>query len=66
MQLLLVDEVAKTLRVPKARIYELVRQGELPAVRVGRLIRISGEALQAWIAGGGVPLREPKEAHAAR
>lgn len=52
-RMLLADEVAAILRVPVARIYELVRTGRLPAVRVGRLVRIPESRLYSWIAAGG-------------
>jgi hypothetical protein len=34
----------------------LVRQGLVPAVRVGRQLRVDRLALRAWIHGGGRPL----------
>jgi excisionase family DNA binding protein len=63
--MLLAQEAAQMLRLPKARIYELVRQGRLPAVRVGRLVRIPEDELRAWIARGGTPLLEYEEASVA-
>jgi excisionase family DNA binding protein len=46
--------VSELLDVPKARVYELVRQNLLPAVRIGaRQIRFDEETLQAWIKHGG-------------
>ncbi len=51
MKILLADEIAKILRVPKGRIYELARQGKLPAVRIGRQIRFREDAVEAWLSG---------------
>ncbi len=48
-RLLTADEVARFMRVPRARVYELVAQRKIPAVRVGRLIRIPEDILQAWV-----------------
>ena len=56
MQLLTVDEVSDLLRVHRGRVYELVRAGGLPVVRLGRQIRVSGEALERWIEQGGQAL----------
>ncbi len=56
MRILLPDEAAAILRVPKPRVYELVRQGKLPAFRVGRLVRISEHDLDEWVSRGGVTL----------
>lgn len=56
MNLLLMDEVADTLRVPKRRAYELARLGLLPVVRVGRQVRVAEPALDAWIEAGGQAL----------
>lgn len=58
MKTLLAHEAAEILRVPKTRIYELVCQKKLPAVHIGRLIRIPEDELNAWIAKGGEPLGE--------
>ena len=44
---------ARTLAVNKARIYELVREGVLPCVRLGRQIRFDESTIRAWIEAGG-------------
>lgn len=41
------------LGVSTHRVYELVRSGELPSVRLGRTIRIDPAALETFIAEGG-------------
>ncbi len=51
MKILLADEIAQILRVPKGRVYELARQGKLPAVRIGRQIRFREDAVEAWLSG---------------
>ncbi len=52
--LLTAQQVAAVLQVPKARVYQLAREGLLPAVRLGRRqIRVSASALNDWIADGG-------------
>ena len=53
MELLTVPEVAGQLRVSVPRAYQLVREGVVPAVRLGRQVRIDQEVLRAWIAQGG-------------
>lgn len=55
-KLLRVPEVARLLEVPEARIYELVRLGTLPAVHLGRQVRLPEEALQRFIEEGGQAL----------
>ena len=57
MELLKVDEVARMLRVPSARVYDLARQRVIPSVRMGRQIRVDRAALRRWIEAGGKPLR---------
>jgi len=52
-QLLTARNAAGILNVSVARIYELVRNGTVPAVHLGRQIRFSREALETWIAEGG-------------
>jgi excisionase family DNA binding protein len=53
-RLLLVREAAEILRVAPARVYALVRLGQLPAVLLGeRQVRIVEVALLEWIRSGG-------------
>lgn len=48
--LLTVPEAARLLRISRNTAYELIRQGEIPAVRLGeRIIRIPRFALEQWI-----------------
>jgi excisionase family DNA binding protein len=44
-QFLTVAEVASLMRVSKMTVYRLVRNGELPAVRVGRSFRVHAKAV---------------------
>lgn len=45
-----VPEAAKVLRISRSRAYELAQGGELPGVlRIGRSVRVSKRALDAWI-----------------
>lgn len=48
-EMLRVDEVAALLKFGRTKVYQLVADGELPAVRIGKALRISAEALQVWI-----------------
>jgi excisionase family DNA binding protein len=49
---LLVDsrEVARLLGVGRTKAFELMARDELPVVRIGRCVRVSRAALEAWIA----------------
>lgn len=49
-RLLTPAQVASLLGVARGRIYELVRTAGLPAVRIGKYVRVSRRALQAWLA----------------
>ncbi len=59
MRLMTIPEVSDLLRVPRARAYELAREGLIPVVRVGRQVRVSDDALSRWIESGGTSL--PKD-----
>lgn len=48
-------EVAAALRVSRATIYRLVRSGVLPAVQVGRSVRVSRNAVDAFLRGSSPP-----------
>ena len=56
-RLLTVPEAASMLRIGRNLAYELVARGELPALRLGRVIRIPRGALNDWVresAGRGI------------
>jgi excisionase family DNA binding protein len=48
-KLLTIHEVAEILQVSKAFAYRLVRQGDIPSVRLGRLVRVRQEDVGAYI-----------------
>ena len=52
-RLLTAAEVAERTGVPRWRIYELARQGEMPVVRLGRSFRFSAATVAAWLEAGG-------------
>jgi excisionase family DNA binding protein len=43
------DQVAEALGIGRSRTYALIAQGDLPSIRVGRLIRVPVDRLRAWI-----------------
>ena len=43
--LLTMAEAAKRLSIPETRAYELARKGKLPAVKIGKYVRVSAQAL---------------------
>jgi excisionase family DNA binding protein len=45
-ELLRVDEAAAVLDVSRWLVYELIRRGDLPSVKLGRLVRIPRTALE--------------------
>ncbi len=58
---LTVEEVAHFLHVSPGVIYELVGEGDLPALHVGRLIRTPRQAFLDWLAAQGVEERHAEE-----
>lgn len=44
-----VQEAATALNVSKGSVYNLVKKGELEAIRIGKLIRIPITALSAYL-----------------
>ncbi|HKX01633.1 MAG TPA: helix-turn-helix domain-containing protein [Methylomirabilota bacterium] len=48
--LLTVSQAAALLQLPEARVYRMIREGELPCIPgLGQTRRIDPAALQAWI-----------------
>lgn len=59
---LVAEEVASLLRVDKQRVYELVRTGQIPVIRLGeRQYRFSTEAVERWLREGGSQKRADME-----
>ena len=50
-QLVRVDEAAAWLGISRGLVFELCRRGDLKSIRLGRLVRISREALVEQING---------------
>lgn len=51
--ILTVEEAARRLKVGKGTVYDMVRQGTIPHIRLGaqgRIIRIPAWGLEQWIA----------------
>lgn len=42
-------KVAEVLRIARSRAYELVADGEIPAVKIGRSVRVSRKELDRWL-----------------
>ncbi|MDP9112073.1 MAG: helix-turn-helix domain-containing protein [Acidobacteriota bacterium] len=55
-KLLTIAEVAEVLRIPKPRVYELVRTGVIPGVRILRQVRVHPDSLSEFLSRGGKPL----------
>jgi len=57
--LLRAEEAARLLGLGRSKVFQMMATGELPGVvRIGRAVRVSREALEAWVregAGSGVP-----------
>ncbi len=47
--LMRVSEVAQELRLARSFVYELIQSGQLPAVRIGRSVRVPRAELEAWV-----------------
>ena len=47
--LLRVEEAAEALSLGRSTVYELIRDGELPVVKIGRATRIPVQAVEAWV-----------------
>lgn len=52
-EVLKVEEAAALMRVTKNTAYELIAKGEIPSVRLGRLIRVPRRPLLAMLEGKG-------------
>ncbi len=53
MKFLTVNQIAEQVQLSTARVYEAIRLGLLPAVRIGRQVRIEEQAFRDWVNQGG-------------
>jgi excisionase family DNA binding protein len=49
--LLTAEETARELRIARRRVFEMIREGTLPSVKIGKSRRISRQAIEAYVAG---------------
>ena len=49
-------EVAEVMRVSTMTVYRLIKSGELPAIRVGKHLRIRGNDVAAFLDARKVPM----------
>jgi len=47
--ILTVDEISDYLKIPRSTIYKLVREGRIPAQKIGRHWRFRKEAIDRWL-----------------
>ena len=60
LALLKVEEAARLLRIGRNTCYDLIRQGQIPHLRLGRIIRVPRFGLESWIARqAGLPEAPP-------
>ena len=55
IMLLTVPEAARVLRISRNLAYELVARGEIPAIRLGRVIRVPRAPLEEWVKSEAAP-----------
>jgi excisionase family DNA binding protein len=47
--LLRAEEAATLLGIGRTKVFEMLAAGDLPAIRIGRCVRISRDQLDRWI-----------------
>jgi excisionase family DNA binding protein len=47
--LLRADEAAIVLGIGRTKVFEMLASGELPAIRIGRCVRVPKDRLEKWI-----------------
>jgi putative molybdopterin biosynthesis protein len=46
---LTIAEVQRVLGLGRTKTYDLVARGEIPAIRIGRVLRVNPEELDRWL-----------------
>jgi excisionase family DNA binding protein len=44
-----IPQVCELTALSRSTVYELVRTGELPKIKIGKAIRITDDGLRAWL-----------------
>jgi len=57
--LLKVHEAADLLGISRAKMYELLAEGSIPAIRVGSSLRVPVQQLQQWVNDRGAVAEKP-------
>ena len=50
-----VEEAAKILRISRNSAYEAVKRGEIPSIRIGRLLRVPRAVISKMVGEGEPP-----------
>lgn len=58
--ILTLQELAVYLKIPESSLYKIVREGKVPARKVGKHWRFSRAAIDAWISQKNKDENEPK------
>jgi excisionase family DNA binding protein len=64
MKFYTVQQIADLVQLSSARVYEAIRLGLLPAVHIGRQVRIEEQAFREWICRGGSAQRPADQSRA--
>jgi excisionase family DNA binding protein len=48
--LLTIKDVQDATQLGRTKIYELMRDGELPFIKLGRSVRVRRDAFESWLA----------------
>ncbi|MBJ7596544.1 MAG: DNA-binding protein [Candidatus Nephthysia bennettiae] len=49
-ELLRPQEVQAILQIGRSKVYEMIGRGQLPVIRIGRVVRVPRRQLELWIA----------------
>ncbi len=50
--ILTLQELATYLKIPESTLYKIVREGGVPAQKIGKHWRFNKKAIDSWIASG--------------
>jgi len=53
------EDVATALKLGRSKVFTLMASGGLPAIRIGRSVRVPRKALEEWIRNRTLQIEEP-------
>ena len=49
MQMLTPDDIMQALRLSRSTVYNMLKRGEIPSVKIGNMLRVNKSDFERWL-----------------